>query len=146
MQNMRVFVSVQVTGLFLYVMLWADRKHMVARKSVYCLYSHGCACVWQWFLVCSWRLGASKICVCLCAGSETPDCVGVKCTDSWQTAAFPVILRSPPRLWPVMRLLRKILLFWALALIWAAGIRVMPWIFHLKVSWINDFLFYVLFL
>ncbi len=110
MQNMRVFVSVQVTGLFLYVMLWADRKHMVARKSVYCLYSHGCACVWQWFLVCSWRLGASKICVVFCAGSETPDCVGVKCTDSWQTAAFPVILRSPPRLWPVMRLLRKILL------------------------------------
>ncbi|KAL1272495.1 hypothetical protein QQF64_028357, partial [Cirrhinus molitorella] len=42
--------------------------------------------------------------------SETPDCVGVRCTDSWQTAAFPVILRSPPRLWPVMRLLRKILL------------------------------------
>ncbi|KAL0191516.1 hypothetical protein M9458_014214, partial [Cirrhinus mrigala] len=43
--------------------------------------------------------------------SETPVCAGVRCTDSWQTAAFPVILRSPPRLWPVMRLLRKILLF-----------------------------------
>lgn len=83
---------------------------MVARKSVYCLYSCVCVCVWQWFLVCSWRLGASKICVVFCAGRETPDCVGVRCTDSWQTAAFPVILRSPPRLWPVMRSLWKILL------------------------------------
>ncbi len=108
MQNMQVFVSGKVTGLFLYVMLWANRKHMVALKSVYCLYS--CRCVWQWFLVCSWRLGASKICVVFCAGRETPDCVGVRCTDSWQTAAFPVILRSLPRLWPVMRSLWKILL------------------------------------
>ncbi|XDV35446.1 hypothetical protein PO909_005392, partial [Leuciscus waleckii] len=41
---------------------------------------------------------------------ETAACVGVRCTDSWKTAAFPVVLCSPPRLWPVMWLLRKILL------------------------------------
>ncbi|XDV35449.1 hypothetical protein PO909_005392, partial [Leuciscus waleckii] len=43
-------------------------------------------------------------------GIETAACVGVRCTDSWKTAAFPVVLCSPPRLWPVMWLLRKILL------------------------------------
>lgn len=45
MQNMQVFVSVQVTGLFLNVISWVDRKHMVFRKSVYCLYTHGGVCV-----------------------------------------------------------------------------------------------------
>lgn len=45
MQNMQVFVSVRVTGLFLYAMSWVDRKHMVFRKSVFCLYTHRCVCV-----------------------------------------------------------------------------------------------------
>lgn len=96
MRNMQVFVSVQVTGLFLYVV----------QESVYSLYTCGCACVLVW----SWRLGASKNCVVFCAGIKTQACVGVRCTDSWKTAVFPVVLCSPPRLWPVMWLLRKILL------------------------------------
>lgn len=81
--------------------------------------AYGCWKVWVCvavILVCRWCLGANKICVVFGAGSETTAWVGVRCTDSWQTAVFPVILRSPLKLWPVMRLLRKILFLLAACL------------------------------
>lgn len=43
MQNMQVFVSVKVTGLFLYVMLWAVSIWLLGSLCI--VYTHVCVCV-----------------------------------------------------------------------------------------------------